>query len=534
MKLFPIIMAGGSGSRLWPVSRRDYPKQFIALTESNLSLFQLTLKRLYSTSELSSILAPSIIVTNEEYRFIVSRSMDELREDLKKNMGADLPEEPTQDPYTVILEPAAKSTAPAIALAAHFISENYAPDDLMLVLPADAYIKEPEKFVSYVAQAVAYWSEQAATVAADKIPIGTFGVKPLYPHTGYGYVQANPNQASAATAIMRVDKFVEKPDHTTAEKYIQEGNYYWNSGIFLMSAASYIQRLDALAPPMQQATHLAMQKSSKRESFIYPDAASFAACPADSIDYAVMEKDENIFLVPMEISWSDVGSWQSLADLYDTDEQGNSHKGDVVMHDTSDSFVMAAGSRLVTTLGVEGIAVIDTPDAVLVTSKKGNENVRDLVGGLIAAEQSQATEQYRSHRPWGWYESILKGDSDNSASPSASDSNDAHDTPSNTASNNPPALFQVKRLAVYPDAKLSLQSHKHRAEHWVVVQGTALVTIDDEEKTLQANQSIYIPLGAKHRLANPGKCLLVVIEVQSGSYLGEDDIIRYEDIYARS
>ena len=310
-----------------------------------------------------------------------------------------------------------------------------------------------------------------------------------------------------------------------------------------MSAGSYIQRLDTLAPPIQQATHLAMQKSSKREGFIYPDAASFAACPADSIDYAVMEKDENIFLVPMEISWSDVGSWQSLADLYDIDEQGNSHKGDVVMHDTSDSFVMASGSRLVTTLGVKGIAVIDTPDAVLVTSKKGNENVRDLVGGLIAAEHPQATEQYRSHRPWGWYESILKGDSDNSASPSANNSNDASakisnsdsdNTSSDNRANNSPALFQVKRLAVYPDAKLSLQSHKHRAEHWVVVQGTALVTIDDIEKTLQANQSIYIPLGAKHRLANPGQCLLVVIEVQSGSYLGEDDIIRYEDIYARS
>lgn len=524
MRLFPIIMAGGTGSRLWPVSRRDYPKQFLPLTASDLSLFQLTIKRLYATAELASVLAPPVIVTNDEYRFIVARGLDTL--DLGRNkLGGN-----KLNDYAIILEPEAKNTAPAIALAANYLVNNYkgdtykdADDDLMLVLPADAYIREPEKFISYVSLATSHWHDLHK--AADDIstsPIGTFGVKPINPHTGYGYIQATDSMTDDKS-VLKVNQFVEKPDFATATKYLKEGNYYWNSGIFMLNPASYIQRLHNSVPAMHKATEEAMAKAQVTDKFIAPDADAFATSPADSIDYAIMEKDDNIFVTPMDITWSDVGSWKSLADLYDKDEQGNSHKGNVVMQDTENSFVMAAGSRLVTTLGVKDIAVVDTPDALLVTSKDNNENVRDLVSNLSTAEKPQATEQYRSHRPWGWYESIIKGGSNNVAA------DDDKQGDKQVA----PALFQVKRLAVYPDAKLSLQSHKCRAEHWVVVQGTALVTIDDTETELQANQSIYIPLGAKHRLANPGTELLVVIEVQSGSYLGEDDITRYEDIYSR-
>lgn len=490
MKLVPVILAGGSGARLWPVSRQDYPKQFIALTSDSESLFQLTYKRLLSNKKLASTLAPPLIITNEEYRFIAAKALDDL--------GV--------TDYDVILEPAVRNTAPAIGLAAHFMAtaKHHSADSLMLVLPADSYIKEVDKFTDYLSQAVDYYISKTSGEASAPAPIGTFGIRPSFPHTGYGYIhtlaQAQPN-----TTVMQVDKFVEKPDYATAQDYIAQGNYYWNSGMFLMTSKTYLHRLKNYANSIAVATATAIENLTMSKSFVYPDSKSFISCPTDSVDYAVMEKDKNIFVVPMDITWSDVGSWKSLADLYDKDAAGNSYKANAVMCDTEDSFVYSSGQRLVVTLGVKGVAVVDTPDAVLVVNKHDSEQVKGLLNGLSKDSHPQATEQYRSNRPWGWYESLIKRDG-----------------------------FQVKRLAVYPGAKLSLQSHQHRAEHWVVVCGTAIVTRGEEELQLEPNQSVYIPLGAKHRLANPGKELLVVIEVQSGDYLGEDDIIRYQDIYSRN
>ena len=483
MKLFPVILSGGSGSRLWPVSRKDFPKQFIALTAADKSLLQLTHRRLTKHSGLNNKLEDPIIITNEEYRFMVQR---DLRESNIKSSG-------------IILEPERRNTAPAIGLAASYLAEQGAKNDLMLVLPADAFIKEEEDFANYINIGVEYFQSQAAS---GKKFIGTFGVKPSFPHTGYGYIKTN-NKIS--DEMVNVESFVEKPDQERAKAYIRDGDYYWNCGIFLMTVSTYIDKLKEHAPDIYNAVAKSVNNAKTTDGFIYPDSASFTASPADSIDYAVMEKDKNIALVPMDITWSDVGSWDSLAKLYDHDEDGNSVKGNAVLSRSKDTFVFSSSDRLITALGVEDIAIVDTPDALLVTRRGASEEVKQLLEGLNPRDYPQAVEQYRSYRPWGWYESLIKRDG-----------------------------FQVKRLAVYPGAKLSLQSHKHRSEHWVVVQGQAIVTCDEKNFTLSSNQSTYIPLGAKHRLANPGDELLVVIEVQNGDYLGEDDIIRYEDIYDRS
>ena len=495
MRLIPVILAGGSGTRLWPVSRPEFPKQFSSLTQEDLSLFQLTCQRLSSSKRLATRVAEPLVITNEAYRFIIERTLAEIGVSGSK----------------IVLEPQQRSTAPAIALMAHLIANEYSADDLMLVLPADAFIEEPQRFADYVADAADFLTEASAKVSepAQK-PIGTFGVKPLFPHTGYGYIKAGKagNADAQAGTEKEVEAFVEKPDQAKAAEYIKHGGYFWNCGIFMFSASAYLARLEKLAPEILKATGAAMKNPGIDGSFIRPAEKEFAKSPNISIDYAVMEKTKNIYVLPMELNWSDVGSWKSVSDLYAKDADGNSQKANAVMRKTKDSFVYSsrsAGQRLITTLGVSGLAIVDTPDALLVANKDESEDVRGLVETLMQQKHPQAEEQYRSYRPWGWYESLIKREG-----------------------------FQVKRLAVYPSAKLSLQSHKHRSEHWVVVCGTALVTRDEEEISLKTNESIYIPLGAKHRLANPGKELLEVIEVQNGDYLGEDDIVRYEDIYSRS
>ncbi len=519
MKIFPVILAGGSGTRLWPVSRPDFPKQFISLTKGEDSLFQLTYRRIYESSIKHKLQQP-LIITNEEYRFTVSKLLSDLG-------VKDAP---------IILEPIAKNTAPAVALAAHYIRQELDTDadsdSVMLVLPSDAYIsaQDHDKFIQLLDTALQHCSGQggdgnesgkgdgdgngnrvAATGTGNKI--GTFGIKPTFPHTGYGYINVGETEENGKTrqggdsnpAILHVRKFVEKPAHDKAQEYIATGNYYWNSGMFALNTKAYLQSLQKLAPQINQSCESAIQAHQSDNNFVRPDMERFSECPADSIDYAVMEKEADIFLVPMDIQWSDVGSWQSLADLYDKDANNNSTKGDAVLYESKNSFAFSSSKRLLTALGVEDLVIVDTPDALLVANKNKTEEVKVLVQSLKEKKYPQVEEQYRTYRPWGWYESLIMRQG-----------------------------FQVKRLGVSPGSALSLQSHKHRSEHWVVVRGVALVTKGEEKITLHKNESIYLPLGCKHRLENEGAEFLEIIEVQSGDYLGEDDIIRYEDIYKRT
>jgi len=445
-----------------------YPKQLLRLNGEH-TLLQQTARRLTGMAELAD---ECLVVCNESHRFLVA---EQLRE-----VGV---------PARIVLEPEGRNTAPAVALAALLVAEN-APETILLVMPADHAIDDPSAFQRAV---------EACRAAAMEGKLVTFGVLPRHPETGYGYIQASPD----GDAPVPVRSFVEKPDLKTARAYVAGGEHFWNSGMFLFTAQSYLDNLARLAPDIYEACTRSIQGRKDGEDFVRPDAAAFRACPSDSIDYAVMEKTDDATMLPLEAGWSDIGSWAALHDLLPADASGNSTRGDVQLHDCRDTFV-SAESRLVAAVGLENIVVVETKDATLVASKERSQDVKALVDQLKAIDREEVRLHRQVFRPWGSYDGV-----------------DADDG------------FQVKRLIVNPGAVLSLQKHAHRAEHWVVVRGKARITRNDDVFDLGVNESTYIAIGDVHRIANPFDEPVHIIEVQCGDYLGEDDIVRIEDEYGR-
>ncbi|MBD3682834.1 mannose-1-phosphate guanylyltransferase/mannose-6-phosphate isomerase [Stenotrophomonas sp. Br8] len=464
--IVPVILSGGSGTRLWPLSREAYPKQFLPLVGDD-TMLQATWKRVASIAG-----AAPIVVANQEHRFMAAEQLRECK----------------VLPQALILEPVGRNTAPAIAIAALQALAG-GNDALLLVLPSDHVVRNEAAFHAAVKQ---------AAVAAEAGKLVTFGIVPTAPETGYGYIKA-----ATGEGVRAVDRFVEKPDQATAEKYVASGEYYWNSGMFLFKASRYLKELETLQPAILAACRAALDKAARDNDFIRLDAEAFAASPNDSIDYAVMEKTADAAVVPLDAGWNDVGSWSALWEVSDKDSDGNACHGDVIALDCKDSY--AYGNRLIAMVGLQDVVVVETDDAVFVGHKDRVQDVKEIVGQIKRDGRSEAAAHRKVYRPWGAYDSIDNG-----------------------------ARFQVKRITVKPGATLSLQMHHHRAEHWIVVSGTAEVTRGDEVILLSENQSTYIPLGVTHRLKNPGKLPLELIEVQSGSYLGEDDIVRFEDQYGRA
>ena len=465
--ILPVIMAGGSGSRLWPLSRQLFPKQFLTLFGRN-SMLQSTAQRLSGIEHQAPV-----VICNEEHRFSVA---EQFRANNIENSG-------------IILEPVGRNTAPAIALSA-FQAVSQGDDPLLLVLAADHVIKDEVEFCRAV---------EKAAVIAQQSQLVTFGIVPTAPETGYGYIKRGQQQGDGFV----VSSFVEKPDLATAQDYLSTGDYYWNSGMFLFKASVYLAELKLHRPDIYQACEQAMAVTQADVDFIRVDAKAFEACPDDSIDYAVMEKTSEAVVVPMDCGWSDVGSWSALWDIEDKDIDGNAFKGDVINVNSSNTYVNAE-ERLVAVVGLDDVVVVETKDAILVSKKSQVQEVKQVVNQLKAEQRSEFKHHREVYRPWGKYDSVDNGE-----------------------------RFQVKRITVKPGAKLSVQMHHHRAEHWIVVSGTAKVTNGEQELLLTENQSTYIPIGVVHALENPGKVDLELIEVQSGSYLGEDDIVRFEDRYGR-
>lgn len=470
--IVPVILSGGAGSRLWPLSRALYPKQLLALS-SERTMLQETVARL---SEIPAH-GPLYCVCNEAHRFLVA---EQLRQTGAETGG-------------VILEPEGRNTAPAAAVAAMLLEMRH-PGALMLLLPADHVIADPAAFGAAV---------EAGAEAARKGGLVTFGVVPTAPETGYGYIRASGGEPGALTP-RPVEEFREKPDRSTAEGYLREGGYYWNSGIFLFSAEAYLSELAAHAPEMTEACRRALSGAREDLDFLRLDEEAFRSSPSDSIDYAVMEKTRSAFLVPLDAGWNDVGAWSALWSVQERDAAGNVTKGDVMVRDVRDSYIHAS-SRFVAAVGLEEYIIVETADAVLVASKDRVQEVKQIVEELKQQGREEADIHRRVFRPWGSYETVDMAE-----------------------------RFKVKRITVNPGAALSLQKHMHRAEHWVVVRGTACITVDEREVTLREDQSTYIPVGSFHRLENPAEVPLELIEVQTGGYLGEDDIIRVDDRYGRS
>ncbi|HEX7983485.1 MAG TPA: mannose-1-phosphate guanylyltransferase/mannose-6-phosphate isomerase [Duganella sp.] len=468
MKIYPVILSGGAGTRLWPLSRAVLPKQLLPLV-SDRTMLQETVLRLAGGVDLQ---AP-LIVCGNEHRFMVAEQLREI--------GV--------TPLGIMLESAGRNTAPAVAAAAQYL-RALDPEALMLVLPADHVITNRAAFHGVIAS--------AAALAADGA-LATFGVVPTAPETGYGYI----HRGAAVGSAYKVDRFVEKPDAAKAQAFVDDGGYYWNSGMFLFRAERYLSELAGFAPAIAAAAETAVQKAYRDMDFCRLDEAAFSASPSDSIDYAVMERTEHAVVVPADIGWSDVGSWSALREVLPHDAAGNATRGDVYLDGVSDTLVRAE-SRIVALVGVRDLVVVETADAVLVAHKDQVQRVKQVVEHLKTSERTEHLHHTRVYRPWGCYEGIDMGE-----------------------------RFQVKRITVNPGGKLSLQMHHHRAEHWIVVSGTARVTCGDSVTLLSENQSTYIPIGMNHRLENPGKLPLHLIEVQSGSYLGEDDIVRFEDVYQR-
>jgi mannose-1-phosphate guanylyltransferase/mannose-6-phosphate isomerase len=467
--LTPVILSGGVGSRLWPLSRESYPKQLLALVDYQ-TLLQNTVKRLEGLANKS---AP-LIVCNENHRFLVAEQL--------RNIGVSAAH--------IILEPIGRNTAPAVAVAA-LTALSRDSDALLLVLPADHLIANAALFREAVTTGVPL---------ASANNLVTFGIVPNRPETGYGYINATDVIEENALSVKR---FVEKPDLDTAQQYINSGEYYWNSGMFLFKASQYIKELETYAPDIVKACRQTIDNAIKDKDFLRLDADAFKASPSDSIDYAVMEKTHSAVMIPLDAGWNDIGAWSSLWEVGEQDIEGNVTLGDVLTENVHNSYLRAE-HRLLAAIGVENLTIIETADAVLVAHKDHVQEVKKIVSRLKANERCEAELHRKVYRPWGSYEGI-----------------DAE------------TRFQVKRITVNPGASLSLQKHYHRSEHWIIVKGTAQVTKGDETFILTENQSTYIPLGIKHRLENPGKLPLEIIEVQSGSYLGEDDIVRYEDAYGR-
>lgn len=468
----PLILSGGSGSRLWPLSRSLRPKQFLGVTE-DLTLFQLTLKRLQGLA-VDQLTTSPVIVANDDHRFLVAQQCIDIK----------------VQPKSLILEPLARNTAPAIAVAAFSL---LAQDPIMLVLPSDHIFSDEEAFHEAV---------KIGAKAAENGSLVTFGIVPTHAETGYGYVKAVSKLTP--TSAIPVEKFVEKPDLQTAQRYIEEGTYTWNSGMFMFKASVYLSELHKFQNEIYDAAKASWDGAKKDLDFIRLDKEYFAKSPSDSIDYAVMEKTKNAMVVSLDAGWNDVGSWSSVWQALPQDANGNASRGNVLIKDSNNSFALA-DHRLVALLGVDNLVVVETSDAILVANKDKAQDVKKIVEEL-KRQNSTLTELHREvHRPWGAYDSIDNGD-----------------------------RYQVKRITVKPGAKLSVQMHHHRAEHWIVVSGTAKVRIGDAVQLISENQSVYIPIGEVHSLENPGKLNLELIEVQSGSYLGEDDIVRFEDRYGRN
>jgi mannose-1-phosphate guanylyltransferase / mannose-6-phosphate isomerase len=472
MNIYPVILCGGSGTRLWPMSRGGYPKQYLKLTGDR-TLVQQTALRLQGIEDIAS----PIVVTNNEQRFLVAEQL--------RQVGV--------QPAAIVLEPAQRNTAPAIAIAA-LLALRQSPDALLLVLPSDHVILHEEAFRKI--------TTAAAQVARDNLLV-TFGIPPTEPHTGYGYIRSGAALATQTHAF-GVDAFVEKPDAITAARFIEEGNYYWNSGMFMLKASTYMEELRRYEPEIARAAALSLDHAKEDNDFVRLDPVAFAACPNVSVDYAVMERTERAAVIAAaDLGWNDIGSWTALADIAPRDAEGNTAIGDVLTEQVTNSYIRAE-HRMVAAIGLDDIVIIETADAVLVARRDRAQDVKKIVERLNASGRHESVTHRRVVRPWGSYEGIDQG-----------------------------ARFQVKRIVVNPGAQLSLQMHHHRAEHWIVVKGTALVTNGDAEIMLTENQSTYIPLGVTHRLLNPGKIPLELIEVQSGTYLGEDDIVRFEDTYGR-
>jgi mannose-1-phosphate guanylyltransferase/mannose-6-phosphate isomerase len=466
----PVLLSGGSGTRLWPLSREAYPKQFLPLAGED-TMLQATWRRVAPLSA-----AAPLVVANENHRFLVAEQL--------RVIGAPA--------ARIVLEPVGRNTAPAIAAAA-LVAMADGSDPLLLVLPSDHVVRDADAFRAAVAEAAS---------AAEAGALVTFGIVPQTPETGFGYIQSE-----AGEGVRRVLRFVEKPDAATAQAYLDDGGYFWNSGMFLFRASRYLEELgrhrpDILSAVRAACAHLDHDALSQGGEFLRLDRDAFAASPSESIDYAVMEKTDAAMVLPVDIGWNDVGSWSALWEVSEQDGDGNAHHGDVIAIDSRNSYAYAR--RLVALVGVDDLVVVETDDAVLVAAKDKVQEVKQVVAQLKAGQRSQAALHREVHRPWGSYDSVDAGDG-----------------------------FQVKRIKVKPGAALSLQSHARRAEHWIVVRGTARVTRNNDVFELFANQSTYIPIGAKHRLENPGADMLELIEVQSGDYLGEDDIVRYEDVYGR-
>ncbi|HEX4895394.1 MAG TPA: mannose-1-phosphate guanylyltransferase/mannose-6-phosphate isomerase [Solimonas sp.] len=469
LHLLPVLLAGGSGTRLWPLSRELYPKQFLSLVDEH-SLLQNTAHR---AAALPGALPP-LVICGEPHRFIAAEQL--------RQAGT---------PGCVMLEPEGRNTAPAAAVAALHAQERSGPDTLVFLMAADHAIRDQTAFRTAVDHAVAL--AQAGRIV-------TFGIQPTHPETGYGYLQAGEPLPPHGHAVAR---FIEKPPLATAQALIAQGGHYWNGGMFLFRADVFLKELERLEPAMLEQAREALARGQRDLDFVRLDAAAFKACRNDSIDYAVMEKTALAALVTLDAGWDDVGSWTYLAQR-SADARGNRVRGDVLLEDADNNLVQAT-SRLVSLVGVRDHIVVETADAILVTTRDHAQDVKKVVQRLKADGRSEAQLHPRVFRPWGWYESISAGE-----------------------------RFQVKRIQVAPGQKLSLQMHHHRAEHWIVVHGTARVTCEDKVFLLAENESTYIPLGHRHRLENPGAIPLEIIEVQSGGYLGEDDIVRFEDIYGRS
>ncbi len=471
IEVWPVIMAGGSGTRLWPLSRSGFPKQFLVLS-GNTSLFQQAVTRLQGLADAHIDVAPPLVVGNEEHRFLV---LDQLRE-LRSALAG------------VLLEPMGRNTAPAVTLTALQALES-GRDPVLVVTPADQTVTDGAAFTASLRRAV--------TTAAEGA-IAILGVTPDRPETGYGYIRTDGG---------KVVKFVEKPDLATAEGYLASGGYYWNAGMFVLRASSWMSALERFRPDIATACRAAWAVRTDDPPFVRPGKAEFATVPSESVDYAVMEKCPGVLdirMEPLAAGWNDLGAWEAVWQVAEKDAGGNATVGDAIVSDCANTLVHAT-SRLVAAVGLQDVIIVETPDAVLVASREKSQDVKNIVNHLGREQRGEQALHRKVHRPWGWYDGIDSGPRD-----------------------------QVKRIMVKPGASLSLQMHHHRAEHWIVVTGTAEVTVGDKIILLAENQSTYIPLGEKHRLRNPGKVPLEIIEVQSGSYLGEDDIVRFEDTYGRA
>lgn len=473
--MIPVILSGGSGTRLWPLSRSLYPKQFLPLV-SGQTMLQETLARLNGVNGI----ADPLVVCNEDHRFIVAEQL--------RQLGV--------ASSTILLEPVGRNTAPAIAVAA-LTAMAHGEDPLLLVLAADHVIRNVEAFHAAIG---------LARSAAEQGALVTFGITPTAPETGYGYIRRSGNSEWGVTnGVYPIAQFVEKPDLATAQSYLASSEYFWNSGMFLFRASAFLTELERFAPEILAACQQAVASEKSDLDFVRLNAEAFAACPSDSIDYAVMEKTDKAMMAPLDAGWNDLGSWSALWDVQEKDSNGNVIKGDVLAINAHNNYLHSADGRLVAAVGLDNAVVVDTKDAVLVAHRDHVQEVKKIVDELRAKNRKEATQHRVGYRPWGNYDSIDKGQ-----------------------------RYQVKRITVAPGARLSVQMHHHRAEHWIVVSGTAKILNGDKEILLTENQSTYIPVGVIHALENPGKIPLELIEVQSGAYLGEDDIVRFEDRYGRA